>query len=170
MTKPKPMHLTRDQLRAMLHYDPATGVFTWQVKASRNTVIGSVAGCSTNTAGYVMIRVDKVLYGAHRLAWFYMTGEWPDQQIDHKDTNRANNRWSNLRLATSGQNRQNQRGPGRRNTSGYLGVHYDRSKCKWTAQIVVDRRHHFLGRFATPEEAHAAYVNAKRRLHPFGTL
>lgn len=162
--------LTADRLREALAYDPETGIFTWKVKAAKNTVIGSTAGCTCPKTGYILIRLDKVLYQAHRLAWLYMTGEHPDVQIDHKDTVRNNNSWANLRLATSAENKQNQRRPGARNTSGMLGVYVDRTRGKYAAKIGVGGKSKYLGRFDTREAAYAAYLKAKREMHPFGTL
>lgn len=162
--------LTAARLREVLHYDHETGVFTWLVKTNRNVVVGSRAGCQRGAGGYRVIRIDKVLHRANRLAWLYMTGDHPTHEIDHKNCDRADDSWENLRPATPAQNRQNQRTPGSRNTTGKLGVYYDSNRRKFAATVRIDRKAHFVGRFATADEAHAAYVATKRQLHPFGTL
>jgi hypothetical protein len=116
---------------------------------------GDVAGCPSH--GYILIRLDGMLHRAHRLAWFYVTGEWPPLGIDHSNLDRADNRWHNLRLATQSQNCANVR-TRRNSASGLKGVvkHAD----KWRAMIRNKGRMHHLGLFPTKEEAHAAYVAA----------
>jgi hypothetical protein len=103
-----------------------------------------------------------------RLAWFYTTGAWPKDQIDHIDGNKSNNRFANLREATPSQNTQNQRRAMRTNKLGILGVILARGKFR--AQIWFDGKNKFLGYFATAEAAHAAYLAAKRKFHPTCTI
>jgi hypothetical protein len=153
--------LTAERLREVLNYDPATGVFTWLVRTARCRRIGEVAGCGKN--GYHQIGIDRRRYRAHRLAWLYMTGEWPAQEIDHINGDPSDNRITNLRPATSSQNKTNSR---RRsdNNSGYKGVSFDRSRQKWQARIsVAGRSARRLGRFDCPVAAHAAYVAAAEK-------
>jgi hypothetical protein len=107
-------------------------------------------------------------YYAHRLAFLYMTGEWPPNEVDHLNGIRDDNRWANLRLATVSLNRQNQRRPRRDNTTGYLGVMVNGAG--FAARIMVDGKKFNLGTFKTPQEAHEVYLTAKRRLHKGGTL
>ena len=165
-------NLTAQRLRELLHYDPETGVFTYRVKRGICQP-GDVAGSEMKRGNHGM-GIDYRRYSSHRLAWLYMTGEWPDKEIDHRDGDPLNNRWENLRLATSAQNKQNQRNPKGNNTSGFLGVflhgHAKDGSPKWRARIQLDGKGTHLGLFDTPERAHAAYVEAKRRLHPFGIL
>jgi hypothetical protein len=156
--------MNAEQLRELLDYDPNTGVFVWRVSRSR-TSAGSVAG-SKNTHGYWQIRACGKLYYAHRLAWLYMYGTWPKDQIDHIDGNRVNNRIENLREATNTENQQN-RGLSPSNISGFTGVHWANRECKWRAQIRHQRKLHHLGFFDTPEEAHTAYIKAKAEIHTF---
>src|SRR5690348_8900862 len=104
--------LSQAHLKELLRYDPETGKFFWLVRARRRSRIGDEAG-SDHGQGYIEIGIEGRRYLAHRLAWFYMTGEWPPEMVDHKDLCRSNNRWANLRLATHGQNVQNT--PARRN-------------------------------------------------------
>jgi hypothetical protein len=105
------------------------------------------------------VYVDGVRYYAHRLAVFYMTGEWPDQ-VDHK--NGGDNSASNLRACTQSQNLAN-RGMNKNNTSGYKGVSFDRKKGRYCAYLTVNLRRRFLGYFDAAEDAHAAYRSAAER-------
>lgn len=161
--------LTADQLRRRLNYDPATGIFTWRhrddVLPRVNTrLAGKAAGCPDGQYGYISIRVMDRLYQAHRLAWLYMTGEWPSHLVDHRDMDPANNRWSNLRAATKSENMMNQRAP-RHNTSGFKGVTWNAKEKRWQAQIQLDGKNHYLGSFLTPEEAKVARDAGAIRLH-----
>lgn len=154
------------RVRELLHYNRRTGVFTWRVTLG-SAPAGSVAGY-TRTGGYRGVGIDGHTHLAHRLAWLYVHGVWPTDQIDHRNGVRSDNRLANLREATRSLNGQNQRNPQVGSESGFLGV--SRSRKKWRAHIMVDSIPYCLGSFATPEEAHAAYVQAKREHHPGGTL
>ena len=77
--------LTQERLKEVLHYDPETGIFMWLVAPNGRIRVGMEAGSSHD--GYIGIKVDRILYKAHRLAWFYMTGEWPANDVDHWDRN-----------------------------------------------------------------------------------
>src|SRR5215467_8628570 len=92
------------RVREVLDYDFETGRFTWRVKRTRVTV-GDLAGCLD--AGRYKIRISGRNYWAHRLAFLWMTGEWPQGEVDHKNGNPTDNRWSNLRDATRPQNQHN---------------------------------------------------------------
>ena len=164
--------LTYDDLHTLFSYDPATGMFTRRVARGYRGChrVGSTAGYISDT-GYVVVMVDGNPYSAHRLAWFYMTGKWPDNQIDHVDGDRANNKWSNLREATNAQNAQNRREANVNNKScGLLGVTWNARAAKWVAQIRVEGKNRGLGYFDSAEDAHTAYLTAKAKLHPFNTL
>lgn len=127
---------------------------------------------SLRNDGYIQVSVDGRRYMAHRLIWFYVTGEWPAQRLDHKDTTRTNNKWLNLRLATAVTNAQNVRRAHRDSTHGFLGVSFIRRRISkpFRSEIRVDGKQMQLGTFATAEEAHQAYVAAKRRYHEGNTL
>jgi HNH endonuclease/AP2 domain-containing protein len=155
------MKPTAERVRELLDYNPLTGVFLWRVSPANNTPAGTIAGADCD--GYRLIRVAGGRYKGHQLAWLYMTGEWPSSRIDHIDTNRGNNTWTNLRYATNSQNKANM---GRRadNTSGFKGVRWYPTTKKWAAQIGFQGTRKNLGYFATPEQAHAAYCEAASRL------
>lgn len=159
--------LTVERLRELLDYDPDTGLFTWRVRTRNSVKFGDVAGCFSST-GYWQIQIDGRKHRAHRLAWLYVTGEWPTSDLDHINGIRDDNRIANLRAATRSENGQNQREPQSHNKVGYLGVHSHQGKFR--AIIILDGKKKHIGCFPTPEAAHAAYLEAKRRLHPFGTI
>ena len=155
--------LTQERLKELLSYDPATGMFVW-VKSEKGRKIGEMAGCN-HSRGYLRIRIDGKDFLSHRLAWLYMVGAFPSDQIDHINRIKNDNRFINLRAVTNMENSHNS-GKRRSNNSGYEGVHYDKSRKKWFAQIRVNRIRHFLGRFPTSEDASAAYLVAQRIYHP----
>lgn len=161
--------ITQERLKELLHYDSETGLFRWIIdvwggsglsgKPPRIIVIprGEIAGCRQECRGsYIFIRLDGVLYPAHRLAWFYMTGEWP-ARVDHRDTIGTNNEWKNLRLATRSQNAANSKMP-IDNTSGFKGVHFSQASQKWCAMIRVDGKTKYLGIFEEKADAALAYA------------
>jgi hypothetical protein len=152
--------LTQERLKELLHYDPETGVFT-RLKNRRKI-------SSSNKAGYVTIRVLDARYPAHRLAWLYITGSWPLHMIDHINHNGLDNRWNNLRSATPSENQQNQIAPRQQNR--LIGAHWNPQKRKFTSAVRVGGVLKHLGHFNTAEAAHEAYVQAKRKHHPFNTL
>ena len=98
--------LSQKRLRELLHYGPATGIFTWLVATSNRVKARDAAG-TLHPTGYIYIRVDGKKYLAHRLAYFYMTGAWPPNMVDHRDNCRSNNVWTNLRSATNAENNLN---------------------------------------------------------------
>ena len=156
--------VTQERLKTLLDYDPETGLFRWKSKAVRNGAHGGRAG-NTRPKGYVCIRIDGRLYMAHRLAWLYVHGMMPTQQIDHINQIKSDNRIDNLREASPSQNGQNRSKPRRDNKAGFLGV--QRKGNRWIALIGVNGKQQYLGMFATPEAAHQAYQKAKAEAHPF---
>lgn len=161
--KPKSL-LTADRLRELLHYDPATGLFTWRRNRQR-VKAGDVAGHLEKDRSYIFIVIDGATHRAHRLAWLYMTGEYVTE-VDHEDLDRSNNRWSNLRDATRSQNRANMTRQ-RNNTTGFKGVYYDkRNKLRpFLAYIKSGKKRRELGYFSTAEEAHQAYCRAAQETY-----
>lgn len=152
--------LTAERLREVLHYEPQTGVFIWIAPINNRIKVGNKAGSGSN--GYINISIDGEIYGAHRLAWLYMTGGWPAHQIDHADGNRSNNAFSNLREATVSQNHQNI-GITAANRTGLKGVSLHKKTGKWRARIAIEKKGKTIGYFDTKEEAHAAYCEAASR-------
>lgn len=145
------MKFTQAQLKELFHYDPATGEFTGKTEGFTPYVCG--------TSGYVIIIIGRKCCRAHRLVWVYVTGEQPPNIIDHKNQDKTDNRWSNLREATPSQSSSNRRGWGK---SGVKGVRQEGRK--WLAQGQKDGKTIRLGLFATIEEASAAYENHTKQL------
>lgn len=159
--------LTAKRLRELLDYDPATGVMTWRNRPQKNgqpwARSGKPAG-NVNTDGYRHIFLSA--YGSlsvSRLAWLHATGTWPTHQIDHINGVVDDNRIANLRDVSIMDNLHNQRRAHKQNKSGFLGV--TTMKGGYVASIQVARKRIYLGWFKTPNAAHAAYIDAKRRLH-----
>lgn len=159
------MSLTAERLREVLAYDPESGLFTWLIRPSMAVRIGDVAG-SLSDKGYLIIRINKQNYKGHRLAWLYIKGEWPVDQIDHINHVKSDNRVANLRAVTNAENGQNRDRPHRNSKSGVRGVHYVAARDRWCASIRVSGRLRHVGHYKTAEEAHQAYLNAKAELHP----
>lgn len=138
-------------LKEIVHYDPFTGYFTSLVRRGSKVMVGDKLGSENKGYLYIMINYNKYL--AHRLAWFYMNGEWP-KEIDHINGNPSDNRWANLRVATHRQNLANCKLK-TNNSTGYKGVSKNRGK--YQAQIRVEGKRLMLGRFNTMQEASVAY-------------
>jgi hypothetical protein len=160
------MLLQHARLLELLHYDPETGQFTWRVDPNPikkgRTQAGDVAGTLTS-CGYVSINIQGTHYYAHRLAVFYVTGEWPSHEIDHKNGKRADNCWLNLRHATEKQQRENAT-PQRRSQSGVRGVYWFKRTQQWRAVINHDKRAFSLGYHDSLLDAVAARLRAERAL------
>ena len=166
------MKFTHEYLLKILHYNPETGIFTWLKRPEFKDTLrtdrvwnaqnaGKQAG-SVGPYGYLRIVItfeDKVHYvGSHRLAWFYMTKEWPPADIDHINLDIKDNRFCNLRLATRSQNNANAKPP-RDNKSGKKGVFFDTSRQLWRMEIKCGNIRK-AARFPTFEEA----CEARRRI------
>jgi hypothetical protein len=158
------MTLTAERLRALLSYDARTGVLTRIVRTSNRCRVGDTAG-SLTFYGYLSVCVDGKDHFAHRLAWLYMTGEWPRGNIDHIDGDKTNNRWSNLRDVDQAVNMQNLRAAHKDSTTGLLGVSYCKERRRWYARIYARGHRASLGGFSSAEDASAAYQAAKKRHH-----
>lgn len=146
--------MTCEELRGHLDYDKDAGTFFWKPRRWRSAK--GVAG-TKHPHGYIVITIDNVQYPAHRLAWLHYYGEWPKEEVDHKDTDKSNNRIENLRDATPRQNRANTAPIG---ASGIKGVRQKHAGGKWEASIIHAGQYFYLGSFDTSEQAAAAY-NAK---------
>lgn len=153
---------TPDSLQKHFRYDSETGVIYWR-QSAKHFKAGEVAG-GKMSKGYVNIYFQKRTLKAHIVAYVLMNGEYPTKQIDHKDGNKANNAWVNLRLAT---NAENQRNVGLRadNKSGVKGVYFHKQSGKWTAQITVAGNMITIGRFSDKADAITARREAATNLH-----
>ena len=158
-----------ETIKQWLKYDPTSGMFFWVKKPQRGIRAGARAGMRKQDSGYRRVKIEGKWYYEHRLAWLYMTGVIPSLEIDHINGVPDDNRWENLRQATSTINKQNQRRAHINNKStGILGVYPN--KKGFLARITVAKRPKHLGTFKTKKEASAAYIKAKRIHHPGGTL
>ena len=144
--------LTQERLKEVIDYSPILGLF-WHIKARGGVKVGDVAGSKDNK-GYIRIGIDGRLHKAHRLAWLYVHGEWPPDQIDHENNDTSDNRLFNLRLASNGQNRANSR---KKTSSIYKGVRWRAQSRKWHTQIGKDGQNHHVGLFDSPVDAARAY-------------
>lgn len=158
------MTLTADKARELLSYNAETGVLRWR-KPIGSAKAGAVAGC-IKRSGYCYIKIAGKGYFAHRLAWLITFGEWPKEQLDHRNGDCHDNRLANLREATCAENQQNLP-PRGSSTSGHLGVTWCKGSHKWQARITLHGHLEHLGYFDDPERAALAYREAKLRLHKF---
>jgi hypothetical protein len=154
--------LSHARLLEVLTYNKETGSFTWRVQIGRRVKVGSLAGKCAH-GRYCTIQIDGYRYRAHRLAWFYVHGEWPKDQLDHRSRVRTDNRLSDLRPVTNSQNQMNV-GLRRDNTSGVKGVHWNNQFKRWRAVITKDRHVFSLGLFKAFHEAVSARQQAEQKL------
>lgn len=167
--------LTAEIVRELLDYNIETGVLRWRIRDVRwfnsstfsakracnrwnACYAGKIAGTPSGK-GYLVVQIFGKLYRAHRLAWLLVTGAWPDNFVDHKNGNRDDNRWENLRSVTEAENQKN-RGMNSNNSSGFKGVSWNKNSRKWQVFIKVGGKNRNLGQFETPEKGHAAYALA----------
>jgi hypothetical protein len=156
-------NLTHQRLKELVSYDKETGNFFRNVPVA-NIKAGLVVARPAKN-GYVRMHIDGHLYYLHRLAWFYEHNEWP-VAIDHIDGNKINNKISNLRSATYGQNLQN-RSKVTNAKSGFRGAYFHPKTKNWQSKIMLNGKVKSLGYYKTPEEAHQAYVDGKKKFHTF---
>jgi hypothetical protein len=154
--------LTQERLKELLHYDPDTGVLTWKARPSKRNHIGDEAGYvfQSGRTHYRRVTIDGIKYLSHRLAWLYTHGKLPDRQIDHGDGNGLHNWIRNLRDVTNRENHKNTR-LNSNNTSGTVGVYFEKALDKWCAQICTESGKKSLGYFADIEEAITARKDAE---------
>lgn len=153
--------LTQNRLKELLHYDLESGIFKWKV--ARSVPIGSIAG-RKNTAGHIQISIDNRRYQAHRLAWLYVYGFWPGQDIDHINRVKDDNRIVNLRDVSRSANCYNVIDPQSNNKTKVLGVHFCNRQKKYVAQIVKNNKKLFLGYFDNIVDAKSKYDKVKNEL------
>lgn len=157
----------QETLKKLYYYDPCTGIFTRLTTRG----LGAAGEEKASTShGYIVLNINSKNYPAHRLAWLYMTGEYPIGEVDHRDQDRANNKWNNLRTVTSAQNKANVR-KRKNNKSGFRGVSPNGTSGKpWCAFITINKKAKNLGYYDTPEAAAHAYdAKAREVFGEFGT-
>lgn len=144
--------LTHSKLKALVDYDPLTGVFTRKVIWGTRHKLGEVVG-SKDSYGYLKMMHQGIRYKMHRLAWFYMTEEWPELEIDHINGVPGDNRFGNLRHVTHQQNLANRANITKTNKCGCVGVSYDKYRGKYRAYHTSHGKQTLIGRFDTLEDA-----------------
>lgn len=152
--------LTQEELKKRFHYNKDAGVFTYIISCG-SVKKGRIAGVKCKN-GYLRVRVNKSDYLLHRLAWLYVYGVWPKNQIDHKNHMRDDNRINNLREATNQENAKNQ-SLLRTSASGVIGVCWKKSLKKWHSRIGIDRKEEHLGYFSDKFEAICCRKSAENK-------
>ena len=153
-----PKSVSHERLTELLHYDPETGVFTWRKYRGGHAKKGAVAG-THDTNGHRQILIDKHPHRAHRLAWLYVYGKWPEQVIDHINGVRDDNRIANLRDVSLASNSHN------KEAAATTGARFHRRIGKWQSSITSRGQYFHLGYFERREDAHAAYMARRNELH-----
>ena len=146
--------LTQEYVRARLSYDPETGIFTWKdlPDKARSVKVGDLAGYLDKSSGYIRIKLNGRMYFAHRLAYLYMEGYFPEHEVDHINGRRSDNRWENLRHVSAVCNMQNMK-VSARNSSGVTGVSWHKQAQKWYAYAALHGKLIFLGLYPSRLEA-----------------
>lgn len=162
--------ITAEQLRQIAMYQPDTGIFTWKITRSSVAQAGTEFG-SWDLHGYKTVRINRKSYKLHRLAWLYVHGEMPKNDIDHINGIRHDNRICNLRDVTRKTNLENKT---KLNTvkkyTSLIGAYFDPKKNVFYSRISINNKSVHLGSFDTEEKAHQAYIDAKRKLHSGNTF
>ncbi len=164
MSNPRtPLESELQHIREYLTYDPDTGIIKWAKCSKHASVAGKNAG-SINRQGYSVLMINRRTYLAHRVAWFLHIGSWPDMFMDHKNGDRADNRFDNLRNVTYQQNRWNT-GKTVGRSSDFVGAVWHKAANKWQSQIKINGVNKHLGLFDSQDAAHAAYCDAADAAH-----
>lgn len=156
---------TQIKLKEMLDYDQETGLFKWRTRKANAVFPGDAAGC-LNNFGYVRIGIGRKSYMAHRLAWLYCYGEWPETMIDHVNGNKSDNRITNLRKATRSQNTLNTK-THRNQTSKIRGVDWVKNRKKWMVRIQIEGARKTIGLFSSLDDAIKARKEAEKLIFPW---
>lgn len=157
------LELTCKRLRELLRYEPDTGDWYWRVRINSKVDVGDAAG-TISVHGYRIITLGGTKYRASRLAFLYMTGSWPVNEVDHENRCKLDDRWINLRDVTGSENQIN-RDLQSNNTSGFRGVHWHTRDCKWIVQVKKENQNFFVGQYDSLEEAVVARDLAAKELH-----
>lgn len=152
--------ITQERLKELLHYNPETGIFTRLKALSSNAKKGDIAGGINSTTGYGQIRIDYKSYQASRLAWLYMEGYFPENQIDHINRIKHDDRWKNLRHVTNQCNSRNCN-ISKNNSSGITGIVWNKREHKWQARIMISGNQISLGYFKSKYDAARARWEAE---------
>ena len=159
-------NLTAQHTRELFIYDPITGILAWRHNVGRSGRIKAGTEAGTSNKGYRHVKIAGTNYAVHRIAWLYMTGKWPEHEIDHWDTDPGNNRFSNLRDVPNVVNKENMReAPSGKKYSPLLGAHWCKQRRRWKSSITVRGKSQYIGWFDTDVEASAAYFERKRKVH-----
>ena len=164
--------LTQEYLKECLDYNLKTGEFVWKerpinhFKTERvcniwNTRFKNKKAGSKHSNGYSCITIDYKTYLSHRIAFLYVEGYIPENEVDHMNRNRSDNRWKNLRKVSTSCNSQNC-SVSKNNTTGVTGVYYDKSRCKWLVNIKINYKDKYLGRFDDFNDAVIARYNEEK--------
>ena len=154
--------LSVSELKALIRYDEHTGHFYWRVTRGWRCIAETRAG-SIGKQGYIQIKIFGTYYKGHRLAWAFKTGKHPRHDVEHRNLNKANNEWKNLRKTDDFKNQANT--PLRADsTTGFKSVCFRKDSKKYRARIQKKNKRIALGSFNTAEEAHAAYAKAAKKL------
>lgn len=156
----------QEYLRQVFDYDSETGVLRWKMRADKNAQWNGQFACKAAgnlcpTSGYVRVRLDGKLYVAHRIIFKWMTGEEPNEFLDHINGNRVDNRWTNIRRATLVENNRNCR----TKRKGLKGAFPIQDGKYWYSQIGIDKKYLYLGCYYSELDAHKAYVRAAEEYH-----
>lgn len=152
--------ITQSRLKELLNYDPSSGLFTWIKPKGSRAKVGDIAG--SNICGYLSMRIDTSRHYIHRLAWLYLYGEFPLDQIDHINGDRSDNRIANLRCVDDSENKKNMKRP-KNNTSGVSGVCWHKHASKWWSRISADGIVISLGLFSDKFEAICTRKSAENK-------
>lgn len=155
--------LTQDELKKILHYNPKSGIFTRIIGWHGRNGEGKIAGCY-HTNGYRYIVIKKKSYKASRLAFLYMEGYFPEYLVDHKDRNKSNDKWCNLRHVSNQCNVRNC-GNLKNNTSGVKGVYWNKLRKRWCAYIINNLKNYSLGSYKDYNEAVCARLAGEQSLN-----
>ncbi|QIO01832.1 homing endonuclease [Salmonella phage falkor] len=156
--------LTQERLKEVLTYDPATGIFI-NLQSRGNKKAGSIAG-TKDKDGYVVIRIDKLPYRAHRLAFLYMEGYMP-VEVDHDNRIREDNRWDNLLDASRQENMRNRSSWSK---SGYSGISWNKVKQQWQVRVQDNKGNQISGGYFNYKELELAVQKTNElRAHLHGT-
>lgn len=167
INKNKELQLNHEYLLKILDYDELSGIFKWKTKISKCIHVGDVAGNINKISNYIQIRINKQIFLAHRLAWFYVTGKWPENGVDHKDAIRSHNWISNLRDCTSQINNQNRQRCIQTQTfhSNIPGVHFRAERKKWRVLLTINNKVIYFGHYKRQEDAELVCIEARRKYY-----